>query len=459
MVAAIRLAEQGVDCVVLERGPKDGGDGNARISGGLLHVAWRAMDDDPEKLYEAILEETDGEADPSLARALADNANDAMNWLTARGAEIRPKSDLAYMKYAMYPHTIGVGSRHIEGRGPDRTMRALYDLARSLGVEVRSSASATSMTRSGRTWHVGVDLPTGHTSYEAHAVLIADGGFQASPELLTRYVGPSADRAFLRASLASTGTGLRMLLAAGASALGLGRVYGHVVSTGAFQTDELWPYPSVDKLCLQGLLVDRNGNRHVTHAKTGVQLVNELARTEDPRGFFLVCDQTLWDDAGADNPYGTKVPNPDLVRLGGHHVQDAEIAGVAAALNVDSDALMESVQAHNADGKKPKVGQGPFHAMAVVPGITFTMGGARTDEISRVLDEIGVPIEGLYAAGSCTGGLHGGPRGGYVGGLAVALVFGYLAGAAIGDELVHRGQTATGRDEGVEEACMATAEH
>jgi fumarate reductase flavoprotein subunit len=36
-------------------------------------------------------------------------------------------------------------------------------------------------------------------------------------------------------------------------------------------------------------------------------------------------------------------------------------------------------------------------------------------------------IQGLYAAGSVTGGVEGGPSVGYIGGLIKALVFGMLA--------------------------------
>jgi fumarate reductase flavoprotein subunit len=45
------------------------------------------------------------------------------------------------------------------------------------------------------------------------------------------------------------------------------------------------------------------------------------------------------------------------------------------------------------------------------------MGGIAIDGDCRVLDTSGKPIPGLYAAGSTTGGLDGGPHSGYVGGL------------------------------------------
>ena len=66
--------------------------------------------------------------------------------------------------------------------------------------------------------------------------------------------------------------------------------------------------------------------------------------------------------------------------------------------------------------------------MPIVAGITYTMGGIRIDPHSRVLDTEGRPIAGCYAAGSCTGGLEGGPRAGYTGGLMKAGITGLRAG-------------------------------
>jgi fumarate reductase flavoprotein subunit len=76
----------------------------------------------------------------------------------------------------------------------------------------------------------------------------------------------------------------------------------------------------------------------------------------------------------------------------------------------------------------------PFFAIPICPGITNTMGGIATDGHGRVRRATGneaAPggsvIEGLYAAGGCTGGLEGGGALGYVGGLIKACVFGLRA--------------------------------
>ena len=55
------------------------------------------------------------------------------------------------------------------------------------------------------------------------------------------------------------------------------------------------------------------------------------------------------------------------------------------------------------------------------------MGGLKIDEHARVIDEQEKPIDGLYAAGEVTGGVHGSNR---LGGnsLLECVVFGRVAG-------------------------------
>lgn len=62
--------------------------------------------------------------------------------------------------------------------------------------------------------------------------------------------------------------------------------------------------------------------------------------------------------------------------------------------------------------------------------VHHTMGGLEITEKAEVLDKEGNIIEGLYAAGEVTGGIHGANR---LGGNAIAdiIVFGRIAGREI----------------------------
>lgn len=71
--------------------------------------------------------------------------------------------------------------------------------------------------------------------------------------------------------------------------------------------------------------------------------------------------------------------------------------------------------------------EGPWIAYRVCPQIHHTMGGLVINENTQVLNTNGTPIDGLFAAGEVTGGIHGGNR---LGGNAVTdfIVHGMIAG-------------------------------
>ena len=71
--------------------------------------------------------------------------------------------------------------------------------------------------------------------------------------------------------------------------------------------------------------------------------------------------------------------------------------------------------------------RGPWYACRKVPTVHHTMGGIRVNVESEACNADGEPIPGLYAAGECTGGIHGENR---LGGNAIAdcMTFGRNAG-------------------------------
>jgi len=108
---------------------------------------------------------------------------------------------------------------------------------------------------------------------------------------------------------------------------------------------------------------------------------------------------------------------------------------------VDLSALEKSInrynefqeQRHDSDFAKPILADSrpietpPFYAARIWPKVHHTMGGARIDAKTRVLDLEGQPIPKLFAAGEVTGGVHGACR---LGGNAITecLFFGRVAG-------------------------------
>ena len=73
---------------------------------------------------------------------------------------------------------------------------------------------------------------------------------------------------------------------------------------------------------------------------------------------------------------------------------------------------------------------GPFYATPRAPSIHHTMGGLLINPQAQVMAQDGTAIEGLYAAGEVTGGIHGSNR---LGGNATAdvLTYGRIAGNSV----------------------------
>jgi 3-oxosteroid 1-dehydrogenase len=128
---------------------------------------------------------------------------------------------------------------------------------------------------------------------------------------------------------------------------------------------------------------------------------------------------------------------------------------LADMLNLDADALEETVARHNEfarTGKDLDFGRGdsatdryysdltitpnpnlapivaaPFYAVAVYPGDLGTKGGLKCDEFARVLNEGGKVIDGLYATGNCAGSVMGDSYPGAGSTIGPSMTFGYVA--------------------------------
>ncbi len=89
----------------------------------------------------------------------------------------------------------------------------------------------------------------------------------------------------------------------------------------------------------------------------------------------------------------------------------------------DSSLYGRSIMADSLPIQSP-----PYYAMRVWPKVHYTMGGLQIDSKARVISLDQEPMEGLYAAGEMTGGIHGACR---LGSCAVTncIVFGRIAGA------------------------------
>ncbi|KWX69189.1 FAD-dependent oxidoreductase [Mycobacterium sp. NAZ190054] len=431
LTAALRAREAGRSVAVIDPDPDQGSGANSRISGGVFHLAWGAMDEPPEELVRRMVDQTDGEVDPDLARGLAKSCGPAIRWLAGHGVDLAPKGPRPHDRFTCQPWLEARGETAQPDRGAEIALATLRDRARAAGVQLTAgSANALWQRRDG--WHVGV---AGREELIGRSVTVATGGFQANSKMMRSLVGPHADDVFLRSTRSAAGEGLRLLISAGAALTEpSSAVYGHLLSATAAREPRLWPQPTVDAVARRGLLVDRDGHAFTPNADNGIALVNAMVRTGDPSGFAVVFDSRTHAEASAErdsdgSPRATQTDGhlrdvTELIERGAEVIGPASITDIAVQLRIPRAQLKWSVEAWAGGASNSS----SWYAMRVLPGITATMRGVRVDARCRVLGRGGQPLPGLLAAGDVVG-VHGGPRGGYLGGLAVALISGYISGS------------------------------
>ena len=449
LAAGARAAELGLSVVVLERGEESRYPANARWSGGVFHVGYHDITASSQVLREVIDLATACAADKAQAQAFAENAGRLVEWMRDGGANyVGTKVD--WQQFILAPMRAMRAGLDWENRGPDRLFQQLEArIVKGGGTLVRGVRARTLKMLEGRCVGVEAEVGKARQTFAAHAVVIADGGFQANLERLRRHITPHPERIKQRGAANGTGDGLAMAEAVGAATAGLELFYGHLLSRDALTNDRVWPYPELDAIATAGILVDGSGKRIADEGVGGVALTNLLARAPDPAGATIVFDAAIWDGPGRS----ARIPaNPTLPEAGGTVYAADSIEELAVKAGLSAHGLQETVTAYNAaiasgapdrlspvrsvtKAKPMPITKPPYHAIPVIAGITYTMGGIVIDGEARVLRADGSPISGLYAAGSTTGGLEGGTPVGYLGGLAKAGTQGLIAAESIAQRL------------------------
>ncbi|RYF57904.1 MAG: FAD-dependent oxidoreductase [Comamonadaceae bacterium] len=438
LVAALRVAQEGIAVAVLEQGLGPDYLCNTRLTGGVFHVCVRDPLSAPEELTAAIMRSTEGAAHAGLAAAVATDTRRAVRWLQANGVRFIRGAE-PHHTFVLAPPALQRMGLEWKGRGGDVMCRTLASALLKAGGRILHGHRANGIVvEDGRCIGVEGQNEQGSFQIKADAVVIADGGFQGNLDELQQHISPRPQALLQRNGGASRGDGLRMARAAGARLTDLGGFYGHIQHGDAVHNAKLWPYPWLDDIVTAAMLVDEHGRRFVDEGRGGVYCANSIAALENPAGAHVVFDQAVWDQAGKAR---FVPPNPHLEKAGGKLIQGGTIEEMAHKLALPPETLRRTLEDYNgaldsgvslvptrsAAASKPRPLRAPFYAAPVVAGITNTMGGIAIDEWSRAMDGNGEPFAGLYAAGGSSGGLEGGASVGYVGGLAKAATTGLRA--------------------------------
>lgn len=423
LAAAASATELGANAGVVEKLPAIGG--SAAMSAGMLWTARNAQE----------LRERMPEADRALGEALTDDFPEVLEWVRATGVQMVGPIDGPYFGWGL-GWQVDIGGLftrwrdRIEGAGGWIVRgTAARELLFGADGSVRGAVAAS---------------PDGRVEIEASAVVLAGGGFQGDPELVTQLIGRHADHVLVRSNAGSVGDGLRMARAAGAGlSRSLSGFYGHLMPYPIEDFGERHFLPLTQYHSIYMILVNRFGRRFVDET-LGDEVSNQEVLLQPDQRAILLADERMRLDHVITAPYpqGEVVDRfAEAARAGANYAVGATIGELIAKVSewgVPPDTLARTLADYDAaaggsaialDAPLPRIPhplvEPPLHALEVQPAITYPLGGIHTDAQARALDRDGAPIPNLFAAGADAGGLY---HVYYAGGLAMSAVFGRRAG-------------------------------
>ncbi|MDW7745577.1 FAD-dependent oxidoreductase [Halomonas sp.] len=341
-------------------------------------------------------------------------------------------------------------------------------LARSaddLGVETWVSSPAKRLIKEGtHVTGVVVETPGGEITLNARrGVVLAAGGF---PWDVTRRKAlfphtPTGEEHWPLPPRSASGDGLRLGESVGGEVDT--SLYSPVawapVSVVPYQDGHVGHFPHIIDRGKPGIIgVLSNGKRFVNEASGYYDYVDAMVKAvpeNEALCSWLVCTHRFQRRYGIGITRPAPVPFRHWIRKG-YLKAGKTVEELARNCGIDPDGLAATVADYNrhaARGEDPEFGrgstpynrksgdpahgpnpcvapldQGPFYAVKVVPGCFGTFAGLKTNEHAQVLDARGLPIDGLYAAGSDMASIMGGyyPAGGI--NLGPAMTFGHIAG-------------------------------
>lgn len=461
--AALSAAEAGAKVTVLDRATEKESGGNTRYTEAYLRM--KSVDEVADDFADAILGDFMGYPDPSLTAGLT---RDYDNWppnlralsiadpemvaafAMAAGPTLRWMTGHGIVFTEIITQFLTTSTSRLAPRGGGLAIvESLGAAARAAGVTFEWQTTALSLVtdENGAVTGVVGRAADGKRRTFTGTVVLACGGFEGNPEMLSRFLGEKGlhIRPVCRGGYYNKGEGIQMALNIGAAPCG---------NFGMFHAEPIDPRSGLSEPSIMifpyGVLVNKEGRRFTDEAPGPVDATYEaITRTlhhqTDGIG-YVILDASL-----ADVPNHKTAIRTDQPPLRAQTIED-----LAGLIGVDREELRATIDAYNAgcvpgaydptreDGlatrgiKPPKsnwalpLDKPPYEAYPIISSNVFTYGGLKVDPSARVLATDGAVISGLFAAGETVGMYftH------YAGSTSVlkGAVFGRLAGtAAAGD--------------------------
>lgn len=428
LTAAIEATNAGAKVLVIEKMPIIGG--NTKYATGGLNAAETSIqeglgiEDSVELFISDTMKGGGNINDPELVSTLANNSAETVDWLVSIGMDL---SDVGRMAGA----SVNRAHRPTGGAAVGNFLvEVLHEKVTDLGVEILLGHEAIELIGDENSI-TGVKVKTddGEFIINAKAVVVATGGFGADNEKVASF----------KESLKGYGTTNHP------GATGDVIDFAKNLNVAYVDMEQIQTHPTVMPTnnymiteAVRGngaILVNREAKRFVSELETRA-VVSDAELAQTGQSAFLVFGQEVRESLLAIEGYYKK----------GFLVEADTIEELAELISLDAETLKTTVETYNgyvASGQDldfarqdlPRdLSVGPYYAVEVAPAVHHTMGGLKITTDAQVMNDSDQIINGLYACGEVTGGVHGNNR---LGGNALSDIttFGRIAGTRAAESI------------------------
>ncbi|MFU2026803.1 FAD-dependent oxidoreductase [Bordetella avium] len=425
LTAALRLADAGIETVLIERDAAP--SGSTALSSGFIPAAGSAaqhaagIEDDALRFVADIQAKAGGAAAEHLVAAYAGASAAALDNLARHGLTFEVLDGFLYPGHtARRMHTLPerTGAALVAALERAATQAGAYLLTRALARQIWTDED-------GRVTAVGCERPDGSIDViGCDVLLLACNGFGGNAAMVAQHL-PAMREAVYGGHVGNDGSAIEWGAQLGARLADMGGYQGH----GS------WATP-------QGALIS-----WAVIMDGGVQINREGRRFHDEtHGYSEAAVHVLAQPGGVawnvfdDRTLALARGFPDFVQAeAGQALKTcADSAALAALIGCDAGVLRQTL-ADAAPGISDAHGRrferallAPYHAVKVTGALFHTQGGLDIDAHCRVLDQAGRALPNLLAAGGAARGVSGNEVSGYLSGngLLSAVAGGHIAAAA-----------------------------
>jgi FAD-dependent fumarate reductase len=408
LTSAHHLLKHRIPVVLLEKGDKFGGN-SMKASSGIngIHSTTQKMQgivDSFDLFVGDTMKSGKGIGNAELQRVLVNESTDALEWLQREiGVSLDVVNRLGGHSQSRTHRSEGIPP------GYEIVSKVMASMKKQEGLELKFESKLVGldvMNNNVKGVHY-VDLETGDERYlSTNHVVMATGGFGHSKELLQKYK-PELLELPTTNDRNTQGEGQILLEQIGGELIDMEHVQIH--PTGFIKQDDPennWKFLAAESLRgVGGILLNSELKRFVNELDTR-DVVSQAILKQKGKKAYLVLNKDMYQDFKFQIDFYTKMKLFEKITLHEKFGNDAEkvVKVLEDYSQSDDDAFGREFKEHVFSNITSDI---PLFIGEVTPVVHFTMGGVKIDINGSVLNKEGDVIQGLFAAGEVSGGVHG----------------------------------------------------